>query len=91
MLEHQYEWFSYCKISNFLNSLFSILPLQSDITVPDFYRVKLPVVLNKIKKEKNQRKYPLKKKKKESNDSTCIATVRLFTSVEKWFSESINL
>ena len=54
-----------------------MLPLQSDITVSDFYRVKSPVVLNKIKKEKNQRKYSLKKKKKESNDSTCIATVRL--------------
>lgn len=54
-----------------------MLPLQSDITVSDFYRVKSPVVLNKIKKEKNQRKYSLKKKKKESNDSICIATVRL--------------
>lgn len=41
-----------------------MLPLQSDITVSDFYRVKLPVVLNKIKKEKNQRKYSLKKRKK---------------------------
>ena len=42
-----------------------MLPLQSDITVSDFYRVKSPVVLNKIKKEKNQRKYSLKKKKKK--------------------------
>lgn len=60
-----------------------MLPLQSDITVSDFYRVKLPVVLNKIKKEKNQRKYSFKKRKKESNDSTCMATVRLFTRTEK--------
>lgn len=42
-----------------------MLPLQSDITVSDFYRVKLPVVLNKIKKEKNQRKYSLKKKRRK--------------------------
>lgn len=42
-----------------------MLPLQSDITVSNYYRVKLPVVLNKIKKEKNQRKYSLKKRKKK--------------------------